>query len=76
MSSFGIFYDVNLKKSNDLKEVFDQALIKTNNLIETMDNFNSYKKRDNSNINESIKNNNSNTGSQIRKNNRQKINHN
>ena len=72
MNSFGIFYDVNLKKSNDLMEVFDQALIKTNNLIETMDNFNSYKKRDNFNINESIKNNNSNTGSQIRKNNRQR----
>ena len=72
MNSFGIFYDVNLKKSNDLMEVFDQALTKTNDLIETMDNFNSYKKRDNSNINESIKNNSSNVDSQIRKNNRQR----
>ena len=72
MNSFGIFYDVNLKKSNDLMEVFDQALRKTNNLMETMDNFNSYKKRNDSNINESIKNNNSNTGFQIRKNNRQR----
>ena len=72
MNSFGIFYDVNLKKSNDLMEVFDQALRKTNNLMETMDNFNSYKKRNDSNINESIKNNNNNTGFQIRKNNRQR----
>ena len=43
MNSLGIFYDVNLKKSNDLMDVFEQALSKTNNLMETMDNFNSYK---------------------------------
>lgn len=53
-------------------EVFDQALSKTNTLIETMDNFNSYKKRNDSNINESIKNNNPSIDSQIRKNNRQR----
>ena len=37
MNSLGVFYDVQLKKSNDLMEIFDQALTKTNNLMETMD---------------------------------------
>ena len=44
MNSLGVFYDLNLKKSNDLMEVFDEALSKTNNLMETMDNFNTHKK--------------------------------
>ena len=44
MNSLGVFYDLNLKKSNDLMEVFDEALSKTNNLMETMDNFNTHKR--------------------------------
>ena len=44
MNSLGVFNDVNLKKSSDLMEVFDEALSKTNYLMETMDNFNSYKR--------------------------------
>ena len=57
MNSLGVFFDLNLKKSNDLMEVFDEALSKTNNLMETMDNFNTHKKieRINDNI-ESTKN--------------------
>ena len=43
MNSYGIFRDVNLKKSNDLMDVFEQALDKANNLMETMDNFNTHK---------------------------------
>ena len=69
MNSLGIFSDVNLKKSNDLKEVFDQALSKANTLIETMDNFNTHKKKED-NSNESSKNNNIITP--LRKNNRQR----
>jgi len=70
MNSLGIFSDVNLKKSNDLMEVFDQALSKANTLIETMDNFNTHKKRVDNTINESTKNNNIITP--LRKNNRQR----
>jgi hypothetical protein len=70
MNSLGIFSDVNLKKSNDLMEVFDQALIKENILIETMDNFNTHKKREDNSLNESAKNNNIITP--LRKNNRQR----
>jgi hypothetical protein len=51
-------------------EVFDQALSKANTLIETMDNFNTHKKRDDNTINESAKNNNIITP--LRKNNRQR----
>jgi hypothetical protein len=52
---------VNLKKSNDLMEVFDQALSKTNTLMETMDNFNPYRKLESTNDNyESNKNDNNN----------------
>jgi len=59
MNSLGIFCDVNLKKSNDLMDVFEQALSKTNNLMETMENFNSYKIQNKNNINdEQEKNNN------------------
>ena len=43
MNSYGVFRDVNLKKSNDLMDVFEQALDKANNLMETMDNFNTHK---------------------------------
>ena len=70
MNSLGVFFDLNLKKSNDLMEVFDDALSKTNNLMETMDNFNTYKKieRINNNI-ESNKNEISNNNI-IRKNNK------
>lgn len=39
MDSLGVFYDVNLKKSNDIMSTFEQAFIQTNNLMETMDNF-------------------------------------
>lgn len=46
MNSLGVFFDLNLKKSNDLMEVFDEALSKTNNLMETMDNFNTYKNKE------------------------------
>ena len=46
MTSLGVFFDLNLKKSNDLMEVFDEALSKTNNLMETMDNFNTHKKNE------------------------------
>lgn len=38
-------------------EVFDKALSKTNTLIETMDNYNTHKKREDNVINESAKNN-------------------
>ena len=51
MNSLGVFCDLNLKKSNDLMEIFDQALCQTNNLMETMDNYNSFKKKEN-NIND------------------------
>ena len=43
MESFGVFGDLSLKKSNDLMDVFEEALSKTNNLMETMDNFNKHK---------------------------------
>jgi len=43
MNSLGVFFDLNLKKSNDLMEIFDKAISKTNNLVETMDNYNSHK---------------------------------
>ena len=58
MNSLGVFYDVNLKKSTDLMEVFDEALSKTNYLMETMDNFNTHKKfeKNINNNDESIKN--------------------
>ena len=56
MNSLGVFFDVNLKKSNDLMEVFDAALSKTNNLMETMDNFNTHKKVEKINIDEVNKN--------------------
>ena len=71
MNSLGVFYDLNLKKSNDLMEVFDEALSKTNNLMETMDNFNTHKKIEKFNIinNESNKND-INNYNIIRKNNR------
>ena len=71
MNSLGVFYDLNLKKSNDLMEVFDEALSKTNNLMETMDNFNTHKKIERFNIinNESNKND-INNFNIIRKNNR------
>ena len=70
MNSLGVFFDVNLKKSNDLMEVFDEALSKTNNLMETMDNFNTHKRIEKNN-NESIKNDTSNININInRKNNR------
>ncbi len=46
MTSLGVFFDLNLKKSNDLMEVFDEALSKTNNLMQTMDNFNTHKKNE------------------------------
>ena len=62
MNSLGIFCDVNLKKSNDLMDVFEQALSKTNNLMETMENFNSYKIQNKNSINdEQEKNNNINS---------------
>ena len=68
MNSLGIFYDVNLKKSNDLMDVFEQALSKTNNLMETMDNLNSYKVLNKNSINyEQEKNNNINNEIKSRK---------
>ena len=69
MNSLGVFYDVNLKKSNDLMEVFDEALAKTNTLMETMDNFNTHKRIEKINNNESNKND-INNDNLIRKNNR------
>ena len=57
MNSYGIFRDVNLKKSNDLMDVFERALSKTNNLMETMDNFNTRKIQNNYNDEEKEKNN-------------------
>ena len=69
MNSLGIFYDVSLKKSNDLMDVFEQALSKTNNLMETMDNYNSFKfKEKNNNNKEQEKiNNNDNKLRKVRK---------
>ena len=58
MNSLGVFYDVSLKKSNDLMNVFEEALIKTNNLMETMDNFNNNKIKKKNNNNEKKKKNN------------------
>ena len=69
MNSLGVFYDVNLKKSNDLMEVFDEALAKTNTLMETMDNFNSHKRIEKIDNNETNKND-INNFNLIRKNNR------
>ena len=56
MNSLGVFYDVNLKKSNDIMDVFDEALSKTNNLMETMDNFNTHKRIEKNTNNELNKN--------------------
>ena len=68
MNSLGVFYDVSLKKSNDLMNVFEEALIKTNNLMETMDNFNNNKiKKKNNNNDEQEKNNIINNEIRIRK---------
>ena len=62
MESFGVFGDLSLKKSNDLMDVFEEALSKTNNLMETMDNFNKHKIQEKNIINdEPEKNNNNNT---------------
>ena len=69
MNSLGVFFDVNLKKSNDLMEVFDEALAKTNTLMETMDNFNSHKRIEKIDNNETNKND-INNFNLIRKNNR------
>lgn len=64
MESFGVFGDLSLKKSNDLMDVFEEALSKTNNLMETMDNFNKHKIQEKNIINdEPEKNNNNNTKS-------------
>ena len=71
MNSLGVFYDLNLKKSNDLMEVFDEALSKTNNLMETMDNFNTQKRIEKfNNINNESNKNDINNYNIIRKNNR------
>ena len=51
MDSIGIFSDINLKKSNDLMDVFEEALGKTNNLMETMENFNNHKLKNKNIIN-------------------------
>ena len=68
MNSLGVFYDVNLKKSNDLMEVFEHAMSKTNDLVETMDNYNTHKnyqiKANDINKND-ISNSNSNSNSYI-----------
>ena len=56
MNSLGVFYDVNLKKSNDIMDVFDEAFSKTNNLMETMDNFNTHKRIEKNTNNELNKN--------------------
>ena len=56
MNSYGIFCDVNLKKSNDLMDVFEQAVNKTNNLMETMENFNKHKIQDKNQDEEKDKN--------------------
>ena len=56
MNSYGIFRDVKVKKSNDLMDVFEQALNKTNNLIETMETFNTRKIQNNNRDNEDKKN--------------------
>ena len=62
MESFGVFGDLSLKRSNDLMDVFEEALSKTNNLMETMDNFNRHKIQEKNIINEEQeKNNNNNT---------------
>lgn len=61
MDSLGIFYDVSLKKSNDLMNVFEEALSKTNNLMETMDNFNSHKIQDKNIFNDEQEKNNNNS---------------
>ena len=77
MNSLGVFYDLNLKKSNDLMEVFDEALSKTNNLVETMDNYNTRRRVEKVEDNETNKNDNINFNSNhnsIRKNNRSKTN--
>ena len=64
MESFGVFGDLSLKRSNDLMDVFEEALSKTNNLMETMDNFNKHKIQEKNIINdEPEKNNNNNTKS-------------
>ena len=56
MNSYGIFCDVNLKKSKDLMDVFEQAVNKTNNLMETMENFNTHKIQDKNQDEEKDKN--------------------
>jgi hypothetical protein len=72
MNSLGVFFDLNLKKSNDLMEVFDEALSKTNNLMETMDNFNTHKKIEKINNNIESNKNDINNYNIIRKNNKLK----
>ena len=56
MNSYGIFRDVKVKKSNDLMDVFEQALNKTNNLMEKMESFNTRKMQYNNYENEDKKN--------------------
>ena len=56
MNSYGIFRDVKVKKSNDLMDVFEQALNKTNNLMEKMESFNTRKIQNNNYENEDKKN--------------------
>ena len=56
MNSYGIFPDVNLEKNNDLMDVFEQAVNKTNNLMETMENFDTYKIKDKNQEEEKEKN--------------------
>ncbi len=70
MNSLGVFFDLNLKKSNDLMEVFDDALSKTNNLMETMENFNTHKRIENINNNNESNKNNVNNNNNLRNNNR------
>ena len=67
MDSLGIFGDVSLKKSNDLMDVFEEALSKTNNLVETMDNFNHHKLQDKNNIINSEQEKNNNNDIKLRK---------
>ena len=56
-----------LIKSNDLMDVFEEALSKTNNLVETMDNFNHHKLQDKNNIINSEQEKNNNNDIKLRK---------
>ena len=67
MESFGVFGDLSLKKSNDLMDVFEEALSKTNNLMETMDNFNKHKIQEKNIINDEPEKNNNNNNTKLRK---------